>query len=396
MNISKLCKKNYLCLMLAVIMIFLILPKAELLAEEKEDDYVNIIQKYYECINKSNIIDIHNLYGKELNDFVGNFFIETDNVENHKGIYNIKNVDILSVQKVGTDILYQSDKEFYSNVNKYLIKCNMNVYVTDKYYQEGVNYFIFYVGMNDDNNIKIADIEIPSYNMIIKYDSIVEDAQMFQQVRNELIYGIGTPYWSDRPLYIDYVLNPISVKVEGYSEPIAFWDYIRGVAANEINTFSTDNASIAGAMAIKMYTMHAVNTKSSGTDYDIDRIAQNYNPNTQISVNAANAVNYIQNYFMLGDYGENFKSFYYQKFNENSIIGKFAYENGGVLSHLDTEKLGKSGYTWQEILEYYYTKRSGIDYFPNAKQSDGIIITTGHIHDWSNALYCPYCGAEVY
>lgn len=233
MNISKLCKKNYLCLMLAVIMIFSILPKAELLAEEKEDDYVNIIQKYYECINKSNIIDIHNLYGKELNDFVGNFFIETDNTENHKGIYNIKNVDILSVQKVGTD-------------------------------------------------------------------------------------------------------------------------------------------------------------------YDIDRIAQNYNPNTQISVNAANAVNYIQNYFMLGDYGENFKSFYYQKFNENSIIGKFAYENGGVLSHLDTEKLGKSGYTWQEILEYYYTKRSGIDYFPNAKQSDGIIITTGHIHDWSNALYCPYCGAEVY
>ena len=152
----------------------------------------------------------------------------------------------------------------------------------------------------------------------------------------------------------------------------------------------------AAAMAIKRYSFHFVNTAVYGADYQITQAVQKYDPETTISTKAANAVEFVKDYFMLGEYGENFKTFYYTAYDPNTTVGKYAYQNGGVLSHRETESLGKSGYSWQGILEYYYVKKSGTTYFPYAKESSGVIFTTAHNHDWSNASYCPYCGAEVY
>ena len=267
-------------------------------AKETSNQPEDIIISYFNCINEERYIDVQELYGEELNEFVYEFFQDSNNIGEHQGIYNVKHVTSEMIKETGTCEDYEYGECLYSNIKKFFVKCNMNVYQTDKYYQEGVNYFIFYIGMNEDNCLKILNIEIPSYSELNVHDTVEEDIIRFQQIRDELIYGIVSPCYADSPVYIDRVVNPTSIRVEGYDNAIPFWDYCKGVAANEINNLTTDNAARAGAMAIKMYSMHAVNKAASGADYDIKRNQQVYNPNTEISSRAKKAVEYVKNYFL--------------------------------------------------------------------------------------------------
>lgn len=51
-------------------------------------------------------------------------------------------------------------EEEYVEVMSFFVKCNMNVYKTDKYYMEGNNYFEFTLGKESNGNVNILNIEI--------------------------------------------------------------------------------------------------------------------------------------------------------------------------------------------------------------------------------------------
>lgn len=139
-------------------------------AKETFNHPEDIIMSYFNCINEKRYTDVQKLYGEELNEFVYEFFQNMENVEEHQGIYNVKNVTSEKIREIGTCEDYEYNEYFYSNIKKFFVKCNMNVYQTDKYYQEGVNYFIFYIGMNEDSCLKILNIEIPTYSELMTYE----------------------------------------------------------------------------------------------------------------------------------------------------------------------------------------------------------------------------------
>lgn len=388
--------KGIIVIILSLVML---LPMSVYAAED--DEYVNIISSYYEYINNGEAHRIQELYGGYLKEFVASFFENENNVLEHNGIYNVINANIVFVKYIESTNEYSDGKEIYNNVHKYIVKCEMDVYESDKYYQQGYNYFLFSVGY-DDEKLKIIDIEIPSYNLMVENDTSIEDVDIFRNVRNNFIYGSSTtisPYAADSSVYIDYVGNPSKIRVQGYSTPIDFMEYCRDVAACEINTLEDKNGAIAAAMAIKMFSMHFVNNAASGADYDINTAAQSYIPGRYsiATSNIKNAMNTVENYYLLGPYGENFKAFYRKKY---AVIAAdpgaaFCVKNGGVLSQLEADSFGSDGMDWKDILKYYYTRVSGTSYYNSHMNKGTLIITTGHNHDWSNASYCPTCGALV-
>lgn len=354
--------------------------------EISDNEGYDLIEQYYTYVNEGEAESIQSLYGAELQEFVAPFFEEADSKVLHQGIYNVINTEVLFIKKI--------DNGAYEN-DAYFVKCNMNVYESDKYYRQGINYFMFWTDVNENGDLEISNIEIPTYQVLLKNDTKKDDVKEFQRARNEMIYGTSvTPRLTDYPVYIDTVGNPLTIRVKGYGS-VNFKDYLKGVAANEINTLPRE-AARAGAMASKMYAIHFINTAASGASYDINASTQVYNPNTQISATAQAAVDYVEPYFLLGGYGENFKTFFVTQYDSSNEVAKYSYKNGGVLSHVESASLANnSNYTWRQILSYYYEKGTAT-YIPKAKTSSSIIITTAHNHDWSNAYYCPYCGAEVY
>lgn len=385
--------RNYFYRLFAIVIAIVMLPIRVVSAAENASDYKDLILSYYECVNEERHSDIQELYGQELNNFVAPFFQDFQNEVEHNGIYNVKSAKVTLIEKMAAEETALYGDEIYSDIEIFFVKCNMDVYVSDKYYQDGANYFKFYIGLCNDGDAKIANVEIPSYSEIQQYDECGEDVEKFQRIRNEMIYGIVEPYYTDRPKYIDTVANPKTIRVETYGT-VNFYDYCRGVAANEMNNVTTDAAARACAMAIKMFSIHFVLTAASGTNYDIDLTQQSYKPTTEISSRAANAVDYVNDYFMLGAYGEVFKAFFQQEYKSQGIA-QYCYQYGGALSHYEAYAFGEAGKFWQDILRYYYNKVSSVEYITAARKDGAIIITTAHVHDWSNARYCPTCGALV-
>lgn len=67
---------------------------------------------------------------------------------------------MLTIKKMQqTDAVMDCEEE-YVEVMSFFVKCNMNVYKTDKYYMEENNYFEFTLGKESNGNVNILNIEI--------------------------------------------------------------------------------------------------------------------------------------------------------------------------------------------------------------------------------------------
>lgn len=168
----------------------------------------------------------------------------------------------LKIKKISQEpFLYYDGISTYSNTETFFIKCKMKVYSSDKYYTEGNNYFLFNIGISPNGEVKIANIQIPTYNIIEHNDSQISDVISYKQTRNYYLYGdVPSPFLTDKPAYIDYVKNPSSIRVlyNGSVKSINFKDYCLTVAANEINTLTSTDGLHAGAMAVYLLKQKAI------------------------------------------------------------------------------------------------------------------------------------------
>lgn len=357
-----------------------------------EQDYEKIINNYYELINNSQYSDICDLYGVELNNFVADFFSNEENAKTHSGIYNVKNAQVLVIQNItATAFAYDDGFTTYSDTQTFFVKCDMDVFSSDKYYTEGNNYFLFSIGVNSNGEVKIVNIEIPNYKIIEAYDTQTEDIMAYKQIRNYYIYGDRPAVLSDAPVYIDYVRNPSKIRVlyNGSVKSVTFSDYCLTVAANEMNTLTNIDGQRAAAMAIKMFAIHYVNSAASGSNYDINSTVQVYKEGVTISAGAKNAMNYIMDYFLLDYYGANFKTFYRTSESNSSYCKQY----GGILAQKESDSMGAGGKSWKDILRHYYTRVSNVSYYNSQMNMGALIITTQHTHDWGSGTICSHCGA---
>lgn len=357
----------------------------------ENSDYINVMLQYYQNINDGNIDRAVNLYSEALYEYIVPFLKDSSARDNHEGLYNIISVEDIDYVIVGEDETLQFEGNTYNNVTTFFVKCDMSVYNSDKYYREGINYFLVSVGEDYDSDISIINIEIPLYDMICNYEEdldIVEDYQVF---RNNCIYGDTACVYSDAPVYVDRVANPstIRVYVNGTVDTVNFKTYLQRNGAVEFNSGLTySDGYKASAMAAKMFAIHKVLTAASGANYDITSTQQGYSTTKTLSSNASDAIDYIYNYFLIDYYGAVFPTFYRTQASNSSYCKQY----GGIMPQKEADSLaGKSG--WQYALKYYYTRTSSVSYYNSQMNTGNLIITTAHNHDWSGGSTCSYCSA---
>ncbi|WP_066719965.1 hypothetical protein [Clostridium sp. Marseille-P299] len=367
---------------LAALLAISLLISTQGVAVKASENYETLITKYYDLINEGNQNEVINLYGDSLKNYVNDFFNNEKNKESHQGIYNVINTEVLYANYISQMDTYVYDDYTYSNVQSYFVKCNMNVYTSDKYYTEGVNYFIFYIGEDLTGDIRIINIEIPYNRTITDNDSDSEDVKLYVTKRNAYLYGGISEYVTDVPAYIDAVKNPSKIRVlyNGSVVERPFAEYLKVVASNEMNTISNTNGARACAMAIKMFAMHFVNTAASGSNYDINDSTQVYKEGVTISTSAKSAVEFVTSYFLLDSYGANFKTFYRTRESNNEYCKK----NGGILAQIESNTMGTAGTSWQDILRHYYTRNASVSYYNSHMNYGTLIIASAHTHDWGS------------
>lgn len=153
----------------------------------------------------------------------------------------------------------------------------------------------------------------------------------------------------------------IRVRVAGYPyhcdtsrdytvETIDFRDYVKGVLPNEWGATWPDDSLRAGAMAVKMYAWSYISLGGKWPDADVwdSTCDQVYNPNFE-SAKASAAVDYIWDH-VLDKNGllahTSYRAFYSQCVDAN--------KEGRCMGQWESKYMAEEGYSWIEILEYFY------------------------------------------
>ena len=136
---------------------------------------------------------------------------------------------------------------------------------------------------------------------------------------------------------------------------VNFTTYIKNVLPNEWLPSWNSNALKAGAYCVKMVGIYrAIKPMSSTGGYNLTQLTQNYIPNSQTYASTNNVIDSIKNTGMANSSGKLFFPRY--------IAGKSGNKGSkgcGVLEQYGSQKLAAEGYTYRQILNYYY---SGSDY----------------------------------
>lgn len=361
----------------------------------EDGDYINVLLQYYKNLNDGNMDKAVNLYGEALYEYIVPFLEDSSAKDNYEGLYNIISVEDVDYTIVKEDAALQFEGNIYDNVTTFFVKCNMSVHNSDKYYREGINYFLVSVGEDLDSDISIINIEIPLYGMICNYEEDLDIVKDYQVFRNNCIYGDTACVYSDAPVYVDRVANPstIRVSIDGKVDTVNFKTYLQRNGAVEFNSGLTcSDGYKACAMAAKMFAIHKVLTAASGTNYDITSIDQGYSTTKTLSSEARNAIDYIYSYFIIDYYGAVFPTFYRTR---AANYPKYCKQYGGIMPQIEADLLANTD-GWQYALKYYYTRISSSDkedYYNTDMNTGNLIITTAHNHDWSGGSICSYCSA---
>lgn len=390
-------KKIISCFMI-IIFLTLDIQFPILVNAQVEQECEELIFQYYEIINRQEQEKVMDLYAESLKNYVSYFFKNKYNQNMHEGIYNVNSAKVIFVcemEHIKGQIEFEGTT--YEKISRYFVKCEMQVYSSDKYYTEGNNYFVFSIGKDISGEEKIINIEIPCYSTILLYDKNTVDVTRYINIRNVFLYGKlegnGVQPTSDAPVYIDFVRNPstIRVLVNGRVDTVDFKTYCKRAAAVEINSgLNYADGYNACAMALKMFAIHKVNTAATGANYDINVATdQGYSETKVISEAADAAVEATYNYFLLDYYGAFFPTFYR---TQKSSKPTYCVQYGGILPQKEADDLARTK-SWKEILKYYYTRTESVTYYNSLMNYGALIVTTSHVHDWGGGIICAHCGA---
>ncbi len=87
-----------------------------------------------------------------------------------------------------------------------------------------------------------------------------------------------------------------------------------------------------------------------------------YNPNKQRITKCDSAVDFIWNYYLVDANNKLFPGFHVA----NKNINTYTQKHRGILSQEKAQSLATAnGYSWRQILKYFYTRENGVAYYNN-------------------------------
>ena len=356
------------------------------------DNYVETAEQYVAAVNQQNISEMITLFTSNQQDILTRVYTNPENIQNKIGYLNIKNTTLVDLQEISLESyapftsLEQYTSLYGDSLKAYLLSEDCSVYHENKYNYNGINYSILLLA-NENGEIKIVEdaaVPLALLDNLIKARS-ANDIQSLQQARN-IAYAralgvitnaegtildindgehdidesdyIGT-HFSHYPITadLDYPhVRPETIDVlisnTGTIKTVDFNLYCKNVLPNEWYPTWPEESLKAGALCVKMVGWFRVEAPKY-TGYDITDTTgdQKYieNSTTTATSSAYNEVINLSMHCTIAQGGYLFYAAYL-----SGTSGQIGEESSGTVLQHGTKKLDDDGYTYKNILRYYY------------------------------------------
>lgn len=336
-----------------------------------QDTYVtDLIEKYFSYMG-TDWNSFSELYEDSQVNCMKNFLNDTSSIDNHVGVLNVKNADLIECSEISyneaTELL--SENYLKDNSRFFVVKANYSTYNNTEYFVNGIQYNLISL-IQEDGDWKVCEFAGYEYNdnalnieknlstklasslntSTIVRNSILTTAQTSSKAKNKrtiptdnttIVYGT---YDSSGNYKSKKTLN--------------FHDYCIGVTAGECRGSEFDGkARKAIIMAIKTYTWHyKIVPIDSVHGVNIKNTMQSYAPG-KVSENSKVTSNYnaIKNIWMESYSGAIFEALY----KKGTYGSQTNYKNSGELKQKGCRYLvDTTNKTFYECVHYYYDNSS--------------------------------------
>ncbi len=372
-----------------IVLVFSLLLTSATISHAESISTSSIVYEYFDYVGGQQFENLLHILAYEDRAEFASFINNIENQSNKLGYYNYKRADIISCSLLGeyqTDMSNISSNKLNQYTNWKCWECIVDIvpFKETKYLNTGYNRFWVYTAHDTAGTELVVEVCRDA-----SYPYNIDD--------NITIAGIDTPV--SNPI-VGVWANPSTINVQGYGE-VNFKQYCRIVAACEFGGNGRhDEARKAVAMAVKQVGWNrTLVQKYPNLGYDVTATTndQVYNPSVSESQinNVTQAVDDIWEYVML-TYD---KKLFYSSYRANS--SSYATYHGGMLSQNDANSLANSGYSWEDILHYFYDYGT---YISGMSQGEILIIHFDHTPvgfptaTGSNMVYhninCTVCGCS--
>ncbi len=302
------------------------------------------VREYYKAVNAGDMQALYDTLGGSYLHDARDVYEDQDNREHHVGIFNVKHAEIIHMERM-QDLSRFEISTYNQSVGAVLrAVVNMEVYKEEECFVNGENVFYFVLNLE---------------GKIIGCWNFEEDGEESARNGGISLYSYDTPISG-------VTSNPSTIKVKTSDgiQKIDFKKYVKVVAKCEVGYPNWNiNALKACAVAIKNYGIARVHRhKYAGLGYHVKATEddQVYNPKKESVPKCNDAVNAIWNVFWVDSKDRLFPGFHVHSKAYNS----YAVKNGGVVSQTKAQKLAsENGYSWVDILRYFYDRKKGTAYF---------------------------------
>ncbi len=339
-----------------------------------------IIMNMFECINEGAWTDYAMCYAPSVRKEQIDFISDQSNVFNGVGILALSSTDVLGIERLDNYQAYNIYVEladFFASDDSFscfAVTVDETTCVKSLFYPTGV--------------VKHLVILVKENNQWwIGRTAILPEAS----VKNDL-YG-----------FADYTSCPNSIIMKdenGTISTVSFYDYLFNVVCNEIGNMSSfaDNAVYANVIAVKMIgwwaaVKHCYSSDGYDLKYGIVAFMSTNAADSNGQARMAQAINAMHHYYMISSISTGGKLF-----SANYLAGNYNanYQGSGILRQYGSDYLADNGYTWQQILHYYYDSSSynhpdcGTVQIKCTSHNYGSYLSNT-THHWRK---CSDCGAE--
>lgn len=387
--------KNFIALLMTVLLIVGCIPSMALAADTPSAQAGNAILKYVDAINDNDWDTIIRMSPEDEYQENVSFYNSEKNKEKNVGFHAITSAVLCSIDELNQNDLYDyTNAEYYfdtyGDLKLYLVGVDLTVQKESKYFYNGVNFFLVLLGKEDGvwkivlfaqapastietnlittfattkSSVDRVDVEKALNIIRARYQGIVLGGdgevidtniatveQLAEEKNVDVSELLTTTYATGdhaRPSTIS-----VYITSTGKIKDVDFYDYCKCVLPNEwYCTWKTESLK-AGAQAVKFVGWYRVyNAKYPGKGYDVkdSTVDQAYKEGTEVA-SCTNAINAVGGIGMENSNNEIFYPSY-----RAGTSGTAGTKYGGILYQYGSQYLANQGYTYDNILDYYYS-----------------------------------------
>lgn len=370
------------------------LPQSDIKTVYSDEDCKSLITAYFNAANEKDWDTFMKYVCQEDYNYFVNYFADTSE---KNGIKQLDSVNVSDLYKIDESeasqyfITDEYDVLAEGNTYSYVAEINCSTETENQYFIDGYNYILMVLA-EENNELKVVQVNKPNTELLEKYviNNVEAEAECYEAKQaginaieecdngrlvgadGQLItegFEIATAEIADS----DSDINPASRSYNKlghyttYSYPssirvklnktgnnaitrVDFSTYMKCVLPNEWYASWNTESLKAGAFCVKMVGIYrAINPISSAGGYDLTQGTQYYVPNSQNATTNA-VIDSIVNLGMADSAGILFFPEY-----AAGTSGSTGTKASGQLKQWGSQKLAQSGYSYKQILNYYYS-----------------------------------------